>query len=64
MITVKGDKAPLIILNTAHTTYCMKVLDTGHVEHLYYGRKILLDDEDGLAEQHEFAPGTSSVYSP
>ena len=64
MITVKGEKAPLIILNTAHTTYCMKVLDTGHIEHLYYGRKIRMDDEDGLTEQHEFAPGTSSVYSP
>ena len=64
MITVKGDKAPLIILNTAHTTYAMKVLDTGHIEHLYYGRKIHLDDADGLTEQHEFAPGTTSVYSP
>ena len=64
MITVKGDKAPLFILDTAHTTYAMKVLDTGHVEHLYYGRKIRLDNEDGLTEQHEFAPGTSSVYSP
>ena len=64
MITVKGDKAPLIILDTLHTTYAMKVLDKGHVEHLYYGRKIRLDNEDGLTEQHEFAPGTSSVYSP
>ena len=63
MITVKGDKTPLIILDTAHTTYAMKVLDSGHVEHLYYGKKIRLDDEDGLTEQHEFAPGTSAVYS-
>ena len=64
MITVKGDKNPLFILNTAHTTYAMKVLDTGHIEHLYYGRKIHMDDADGLTEQHEFAPGTTSVYSP
>ena len=56
MITVKGDKNPLFILNTAHTTYAMKVLDTGHIEHLYYGRKIHMDDADGLTEQHEFAP--------
>ena len=63
MITVKGDKHPLFILDTAHTTYAMKVLETGHIEHLYYGRKIHLDSEDGLTEQHEFAPGTSSVYS-
>ena len=64
MITVKGDKNPLIILNTVHTTYAMKVLDTGHIEHLYYGRRIHMDDADGLTEQHEFAPGTTSVYSP
>ena len=64
MITVKGDKIPLFVLNTAHTTYAMKVLDTGHIEHLYYGRKIHLDDEDGLTEQHEFAPGNTVVYSP
>lgn len=63
MITVKGDKNPLFILDTAHTTYAMKVLDTGHIEHLYYGRKIRLDNEDGLTEQHEFAPATSVVYS-
>ena len=63
MITVKGDKTPLFVLNTAHTTYAMKVLDTGHIEHLYYGRKIHLDDEDGLTEQHEFAPGNTVVYS-
>ena len=64
MITVKGDKNPLFILDTGHTTYAMKVLDTGHIEHLYYGRKIHLDDADGLIEQHEFAPGTTVVYSP
>ena len=64
MITVKGDKNPLFILDTGHTTYAMKVLDTGHIEHLYYGRKIHMDDADGLSEQHEFAPGNTSVYSP
>ena len=63
MITVKGDKTPLFILDTVHTTYAMKVLDTGHIEHLYYGRKIHLDDEDGLTEQHEFAPANTVVYS-
>ncbi|MBO4242876.1 MAG: alpha-galactosidase [Clostridiales bacterium] len=63
MITVKGGKTPLFILDTSHTTYAMKVLGSGHIEHLYYGRKIHMDNEDGLTEQHEFAPGTSSVYS-
>lgn len=27
-------------LDTEHTSYCFQVLDTGHLEHLYYGRKI------------------------
>ena len=50
MITVKGDKTPLFILDTTHTTYAMKVTGSGHIEHLYYGRKIRLDDDDGLTE--------------
>lgn len=28
------------ILDTKHTTYCFRVMDSGHLEHLYYGRKI------------------------
>ncbi len=63
MITIKGENHPLFILNTPHTTYAMKVLDSGHIEHLYYGRKIHMDSSDGLTEQHEFAPGTTVVYS-
>ncbi len=59
MITVK-DK--LFVLDTSKTTYAFRVMPTGHLEHLYYGRKIRLDSDDGLAEQWEFAPGNSSVY--
>ena len=59
MIAVK-DK--LFVLDTDKTTYAFRVMPTGHLEHLYYGRKIRLDDADGIAEQWEFAPGNSSVY--
>ena len=59
MITIK-DK--LFVLDTSRTTYAFRVLPTGHLEHLYYGRKIHLDSDDGLAEQWEFGPGNSSVY--
>ena len=59
MITYK-DK--LFVLDTDKTTYAFRVMPSGHLEHLYYGRKIHLDSEDGLYEQWEFAPGNSSIY--
>lgn len=52
------------ILDTRHTTYALQVLDTGHLEHLYYGRKIRLE-EDGikaLTEKHAFAQGNTNIY--
>lgn len=52
------------ILDTKRTTYCFRVLDTGHLEHLYYGRKIRLEEgcEEALVEKHAFAPGNTNVY--
>lgn len=62
-------------LSTAHTTYVFRVTDTGHLEHLYYGRKITLCDSvvletsdahtelsECLWEKHSFAPGNTNVY--
>ena len=63
MISITGEKEPLFVLDTAHTTYAMKVLPSGHIEHLYYGRKIHLDNEDGLAEHLEFPAGCTAVPS-
>ena len=63
MITITGDKEPLFVLNTDHTTYAMKVLPSGHIEHLYYGRKIHIDDADGLSEHQEFPAGNTAVPS-
>ena len=40
MITYK-DK--LFVLDTDKTTYAFRVMPAGHIEHLYYGRKIRLD---------------------
>ena len=55
------------ILDTKGTTYALRILPTGQPEHLYYGKKIRLDDESGtytdaLCEKHEFAPGNNIVY--
>lgn len=55
------------VLETKHTSYIFRVLPTGHLEHLYYGRKIRVADEeafffDGLAEPHEFMPGNAIAY--
>ena len=51
-------------LSTKHSTYCFRVLNTGHLEHLYYGRKIYIDAEclDALTEKHVFAPGNTNIY--
>lgn len=52
MITVENQ---LFSLHTRHTSYLFRVMETGHLEHLYYGRKIH-PAIDGLMEQHAFAP--------
>ncbi|MCM1308166.1 MAG: alpha-galactosidase [Butyrivibrio sp.] len=53
------------ILHTAGTTYCFRVLPTGHLEHLYYGRRLTLPSGEGmepLFEKHAFAPGNTNLY--
>lgn len=62
MITVLSD-GKLFVLNTSKTTYAFRVKGTGHLEHLYYGRKIRLDSDDGIRELNEFAPGNTSIYN-
>ncbi len=63
MINATGDKETLFILDTDHTTYAMKVLPSGQIEHLYYGRKIRISDADGLTEYQEFPAGNTIVPS-
>lgn len=49
-------------LDTKNTSYCFRVLPTGQLEHLYYGRKICVTDPEALAEQQVFAPGNTIAY--
>lgn len=51
----------LFVLDTRHTTYCFRVMETGHLEHLHYGRKIRIEAADGLMEQHAFPPGNTNI---
>ncbi|MBD5495932.1 MAG: alpha-galactosidase [Lachnospiraceae bacterium] len=54
------------ILETKNTTYCFRVIEMGHLEHLYYGRRITLVEEnnaEALSEKHAFMPGNTNAYS-
>lgn len=59
------------VLNTANTTYAFRVVETGHLEHLYYGKKIKIRSTEtdtleqqlhGMVEKHVFAPGNTISY--
>lgn len=55
----------LFALHTANTSYCLRVTGTGHLEHLYYGRRITLEreaDGEALVEKHAFAPANTCPY--
>lgn len=57
------------LLSTANTSYAFRVTDSGHLEHLHYGRKIRFPEGKGgkgleaLVEQHAFTPGNTLAYS-
>lgn len=50
-------------LETEHSSYLFRVMETGHLEHLYYGRRIRFRDTAALAEKHSFVPGGTVWYS-
>ncbi len=67
MIQIVKDKNPCFFLQTAHSTYGMRVMETRHLEHLYYGERITVDETDPsscapLVMQRAFAPGNTCVY--
>ena len=62
MIEIRENNS-LFLLHTENTTYAMKLLPNGQLEHLYYGARIDADSSDGLTEHHVFPPGNSSIYS-
>ena len=54
------------VLNTDNTTYAFALMETGQLEHLYYGRRIHTGEElecmEALKEQWAYAPGCTIVY--
>ena len=55
----------VFVLDTKHTTYAFQVLESGHLEHLYYGKKLRIEEAEdvkSLAEKQAFPPGNSNVY--
>lgn len=52
----------LFHLQTKNTSYAFTVLPTGQLEHLYYGKKIRLDDPTVLSEKAVFPSGNCVVY--
>lgn len=54
----------LFILDTRNTTYCFRRMPSGHLEHLYYGKKIKLHGGyTPLIEKHRFLGGSQLAYS-
>jgi alpha-galactosidase len=54
----------LFVLNTKDTTYCFRIMPSGHLEHLYYGKRIdLRGGYQPLVEKVEFLSGAMLTYS-
>ncbi|MBO5552052.1 MAG: alpha-galactosidase [Lachnospiraceae bacterium] len=60
------------LLNTLNTSYCFHVMPSGHLEQLYYGRKLFDDDVSdeclcasyaAMTEKKEFPAGNAISYS-
>ena len=67
MIQIVKDTRPWFFLQTTHSTYGMRVMETGHLEHLYYGERITVDTQDSafcapLVIQRGFALGNTCTY--
>ena len=66
MIKKIGAEHPTYLLRTANTSYLFSVRESGHLEHLYYGRTIGAESEDditALSQKREFEPGNAVIYS-
>ena len=56
----------LFVLETENSSYIFRVLDSGHLEHLYYGRKVTIqveEDAEYLYPTRAFLPGNHAAYS-
>ncbi len=52
----------LFVLETKNTSYIFREMETGHLEHLYYGRKIKLTNTDSFTQKHACGPGNTVCY--
>ena len=52
----------VFLLNTLHTSYLFKVNEHNHLEHIHYGCKALLEDQDALSVKHWTGYGTTIMY--
>lgn len=62
---ISGEQAAFHLL-TENTSYLIRITESGHPSHLYYGRKIDAENESDLApliERREFEIGNTVVYS-
>ncbi len=51
-------------LETKNTSYCFRVMKSGHLEHLHYGARISIERGlDAIIEKHNFTPGCSVMYA-
>ncbi|WP_320128314.1 alpha-galactosidase [uncultured Sphaerochaeta sp.] len=52
-------------LSTKNTTYLFSITETGHLEHLYYGKKLGLQsiDIDALSEKRSIPIGNGTAYN-
>ena len=57
---LENEKAYL--LSTENTSYAFRIMETGQIEHLYYGRKVSLSNVKAFSEKQLFAPGNSISY--
>ncbi|MBR1624077.1 MAG: alpha-galactosidase, partial [Pseudobutyrivibrio sp.] len=58
---IKAD-GKIFVLNTKGTTYAFRVMETGQLEHMYYGAHIDTTEPSVLIEKRAFAPGNTVTY--
>lgn len=56
------EKERVFWLSTTNTSYVFRVMETGHLEHLYYGKKIKESPVDALIEKQAFGSGNTIAY--
>ena len=59
-----AEKNHMIRLDSKNTTYIIRITETGHLENIYYGRKLKQDAcVEALIKSREIAMGTGVAYS-